>query len=190
MQYSIRHITHFTYGSPISQSIMEVRTCPRTDAQQQCYAFELNLTPHAQLFTYQDFMGNIVHHFNIPGRHTRLTLTAEALVDCAVSATLPERLNAGAWQQVDRQTASGEFWELLHDSPFARQTPLFAVFAQEVGLERADDPLGTLRRFSAERARPAQRPKVGEPRRRSTATSKISPARQRTSFPCAIGAFW
>ena len=40
---------------------------------------------------YQDHDGNIVHHFNIPGRHSRLDVTAEALVECARSRRLPER---------------------------------------------------------------------------------------------------
>jgi transglutaminase-like putative cysteine protease len=145
--YTIRHVTRFTYESPITESVMEARMQPRSDGPQRCVRFGLSTPPPARVRMYADPEGNIVHHFNIPGRHTRLTVTAEALVECAASAALPERLDADAWQLVDRQTASGEFWELLHDSPFARQTPLVAAFAQEVGLERGDDPLVTLRQM-------------------------------------------
>jgi transglutaminase-like putative cysteine protease len=145
--YTIRHVTRFTYESPITESVMEARMQPLSEGPQRCVRFGLSTTPAARVRMYADPEGNIVHHFNIPGRHTRLTVTAEALVECAASAALPERLAADAWQQVDRQTASGEFWELLHDSPFARQTPLVAAFAQEVGLERGDDPLATLRQM-------------------------------------------
>jgi hypothetical protein len=41
--------------------------------------------------------------------------------------------------------------------------------------------------FSAESTIPNQRPKVGEVRRKSTATSNISPAATLTSLPCARG---
>jgi transglutaminase-like putative cysteine protease len=147
VHYTIRHVTRFTYEAPITESVMEARMQPRSDGPQRCVRFGLSTTPQARVRMYADPEGNIVHHFNIPGPHTRLTVTAEALVECTASAALPERLDADAWQLVDRQTASGEFWEVLHDSPFARQTPLVAAFAQEVGLERADDPLATLRQM-------------------------------------------
>jgi transglutaminase-like putative cysteine protease len=147
MFYTIRHVTRFTYESSITESVMEARMQPLSEGPQRCIRFGLSTTPAARVRMYADPEGNIVHHFNIPGRHTRLTVTAEALVECAESAALPERLDAGAWQVVDRQNSSGEFWELLHDSPFARQTPLLAAFAQDAGLERGDDPLATLRRM-------------------------------------------
>lgn len=51
MQYSIRHVSHFLYEAPIAQSILEVRACPRTEAQQYCYSFLLDLSPHAQVFS-------------------------------------------------------------------------------------------------------------------------------------------
>lgn len=144
MHYTIRHVTRFTYELPITESVMEARMQPRSDGPQRCVRFGLSTTPQARVRMYADPEGNIVHHFNIPGRHTRLTVTAEALVECTAAAALPERLDADAWQLVDRQTASGECWELVRDSPFARQTPLLAVFAREVGLERGGDPLATL----------------------------------------------
>ena len=106
MQYSIRHVTQFSYATPISQSIMEVRTCPRTDAQQQCYAFELNLTPHAQLFSYQDFMGNIVHHFDIPSKHDELSLESFVPADglIIVPTKIIDQANVDAfWDELKKR---------------------------------------------------------------------------------------
>ena len=85
MQYTIRHVTQFTYETPISESVMEARMQPRSDGAQRCLHFGLSTTPASRVMMYQDHDGNIVHHFNIPGRHSRLTVTAEALVDCAPS---------------------------------------------------------------------------------------------------------
>ena len=89
MHYTIRHVTRFTYETPISESVMEVRMQPRTDAAQRCLHFGLSTQPASRVMMYQDHDGNIVHHFNIPERHSRLTVTAEALVECGPPAELP-----------------------------------------------------------------------------------------------------
>lgn len=149
MQYSIRHITHFTYGAPISQSIMEVRTCPRTDAQQQCYAFELNLTPHAQLFSYQDFMGNIVHHFDIPSKHDELSLESRALVEVRSPPPIPDSLPESAWAAVDEALLHGDCLEMTLPSAYARPTELLEKLRDEFDLVRRDDPLTLLRELNA-----------------------------------------
>ena len=149
MQYSIRHITHFSYGSPISQSIMEVRTCPRTDALQQCYAFELSLTPHAQLFSYQDFMGNIVHHFDIPSRHEELSLESRALVEVRQPPPLPASLPPSTWGEVDALLEQGDFLEMTLPSAYARPTEMLEPLLDEFGLTRRDDPLSLLRELNA-----------------------------------------
>ena len=52
---------------------MEARMQPRSDGQQRCLHFGLSTTPASRVMIYQDHDGNIVHHFNIPGRHARLT---------------------------------------------------------------------------------------------------------------------
>jgi transglutaminase-like putative cysteine protease len=99
---------------------------------------------------YQDYDANIVHHFNIPGQHSRLSVTAEALVDCAAPMDLPETAGAGAWQRLDTIAASGESWEVLNPSPFACWTPALNRLAAEMTLERGPDPLPALRRIMTE----------------------------------------
>ena len=160
MFYSIRHVTRFSYEVPITESVMETRMQPRSEAAQRCIRFGLSTTPASRVRMYSDSEGNIVHHFNIPGRHTRLTITAEALVECAAIPEPPPPAPE-AWQRLDRLTASGEFWELLHDGPVARTTPLVDALAREIGLERGDDPLAAVSRVMSEMyARFEYRPKT------------------------------
>jgi transglutaminase-like putative cysteine protease len=147
MRYSVRHVTRFTYDTPIAESVMEVRMQPLSDGLQRCLHFALTPAPTARVMTYQDHDGNGVHFFDIPGRHARLTLTAEALVECASAPALPDHLGPGAWDELDVLRGSGEFWEYVTPSLFTRSTPLVRDFAQELGLERDDDPLSTLRRM-------------------------------------------
>src|SRR5207253_1717425 len=106
-----------------SESIMEVRMQPRTDGAQHCLRFDLSTTPRVRPFTYRDALGNIVHHFDVPGRHSRLTIVAEALVAMSAREPLPDRLADGTWQALDRCAASDEHADALRGSGFARSTP-------------------------------------------------------------------
>ena len=93
---------------------MEARMQPRSDGTQRCLHFGLSTTPASRVMMYQDHDGNIVHHFNIPGRHSRLTLTAEALVECGPRRWCRIDLGRDCWDRLDALTASGEFWDLLN----------------------------------------------------------------------------
>ena len=150
MRYTIRHTTRFTYDTPISESVMEIRMQPRSDGLQRCLHFLLMTNPGTRIMLYQDHDGNTVHHFDIPPRHARLTVTADALVEADEPRPLPERLGADAWSRLDALAASGEHWEHLSPSLFARTGPALQEFAREIGLERGEDPLLTLRRLMAE----------------------------------------
>ena len=135
MRYSIRHITRFTYESPITESVMEARMQPRTDTLQRCLQFTLLTTPSARVMTYRDHDNNLVYHFNIPGRHSRLTVTAEALVECMKTRSLPHRLGPAAWSRLDSMAASGQWWEYLAPSTFVQQTEALVAFRAEIGLD-------------------------------------------------------
>ena len=150
MHYTVRHVTRFTYDAPITESVMEARMQPRSEGAQHCLHFGLSTTPASRVMMHQDHDGNIVHHFNIPARHSRLTVTAEALIECAPHAELPANLDETAWDRLDRLTASGEYWDFLNPSEFAQLTPLLGELALEIGLERGADPLGTVRRLTAD----------------------------------------
>ena len=150
MRYSVNHITRFSYESPISESIMEARMQPRSDGSQRCLRFALTTMPQGHVMSYQDHDGNTVHHFDIPGRHSRLTITAQTVVECAPVEPLPNQLGPAAWSELESRAASGDLWEFLSPSTFVAPTPLLDAFRDEMQLERGDDPLVTLRRLMEE----------------------------------------
>jgi transglutaminase-like putative cysteine protease len=78
--YSIKHLTSFRYTPAVGETLMEVRLQPRSDTQQRCIAFSLEVNPHTSVMTYRDFYGNAVHHFDIPGRHETINVTTESTV--------------------------------------------------------------------------------------------------------------
>jgi transglutaminase-like putative cysteine protease len=150
MRYTVRHVTRFTYDSPITESVMEVRMQPRSDAMQRCLHFALTTAPASRVMMYQDSDGNIVHHFNIPARHARMAVTAEALVECDDPAPLPDELGAAAWAGLDAIAGSAEAWDYLVPSVFTQPTPLLGAFIAEAGIARGSDPLVTLRHLMTE----------------------------------------
>ena len=149
MELRIRHITRFSYYAPVSESAMEMRLHPRTDARQRCLAFNLIVTPSASSDSYSDYLGNVIYSFDIPGRHTELTLTSHATVETSQPPPLPEMLPPDAWQALDDEIAEGDFWEALAPSTFARSTRLLQALADEWDIRRRDDPLHMMREINA-----------------------------------------
>jgi transglutaminase-like putative cysteine protease len=146
MFYSIHHLTKFRYSAPVSESLMELRMNPRSEGLQRCLNFQVTVTPRTRVQSYRDYMGNVVHHFNVPGVHRQLTIVAESMVDVAPREIPPMDLGEGAWSQLDAQLANGDFWEMLAPSQFAHWTPLIEELAREVQLPTAEgarlrDPL-------------------------------------------------
>jgi len=119
---------------------MEVRMQPRSEAQQRCLSFHLEVDPTAQILHYRDFLGNTVHHFDIAGSHNEVRLTAQAIVELQpVSA--PSESETGDWQDLDAIIAGGDHWEMLLPSRYARFTPELNKLAHDLRLERKGNPL-------------------------------------------------
>ena len=139
--YSIRHLTRFRYSQPITESIMETRVRPRSDANQHCLTFSLSVSPRCRVFSYRDHQGNNVQHFDIPGEHNQLVIVAESVVEQQVLPDVPSFLAPDAWQALDSMIATGDYWEMLLPSAFAVETPALTLLASQMGVSRRDDPL-------------------------------------------------
>jgi transglutaminase-like putative cysteine protease len=141
MFYTIRHVTKFRYSSPVTESQMEARVNPRSDGAQRCVNFQFTVSPRAHVSTYRDFLGNTVHYFDVPGRHTQLVIVSEALVDVQPPPELPAFLGDGSWAAMGEFTASNDAWEMMLPSRFAAPTALLLELAHAVALRSSGDPL-------------------------------------------------
>jgi transglutaminase-like putative cysteine protease len=148
--YSIRHLTKFHYKKPVSESVMELRMHPRSDANQRCLAFSLSVSPRCRVFPYRDHVGNNVHHFDIPREHSQLVIIAESVVEREPTVQVPHFLAPDAWEELDAIVAAGDFWEMLMPSDFAQPTPLLLELGRELDSRRRDDPLMVLHHINAE----------------------------------------
>jgi transglutaminase-like putative cysteine protease len=138
--YSVRHITTFDYEPAVRESVMEIRMQPRSEGRQRCLNFHLQVNPVANIMQYRDFMGNMVHHFDIAGSHTRVRVTAQGLVEVD-NTPLPDPAIAGDWAALDALTASEDYWEMILPSQFAQPTERLAQLAREINCERRATPL-------------------------------------------------
>jgi transglutaminase-like putative cysteine protease len=150
MYYSIRHLTKFLYKTPVSESIMETRMHPRSDAQQRCLTFHLSVSPRCRVFSHRDHLANHVHHFDIPGQHGQLVIVAESLVEMTEHAEVPQSLGPGSWEELDRLVHEGDFWEMLLPSQFAQFTPELEDLGKHLGVGRSGDPLSALQTLNSQ----------------------------------------
>jgi transglutaminase-like putative cysteine protease len=148
MFYSIRHITKFQYSGPVSESLMEVRLHPRTELNQRCLSFQLSVSPRARATSYRDYLGNTVHHFDVPGPHQQLVIVSESMVDLEPPVQLPFSLPNSAWSELDSMVANGDYWEMLMPSHFSKPTPALEELAGKLGVMRRDNPLRVLRELN------------------------------------------
>jgi transglutaminase-like putative cysteine protease len=148
MNFSIHHVTKFGYDAPITESVMELRMQPRSEGSQRLLKFDLSLRPSARLASYQDHLGNTVHHFDIPAQHRQLVITAKSLIEMQTLAPLPDALDASAWDELDLLVKDGDYWEMLVPSDFARPTSMLNELARELNIRRRDDPLTVLRELN------------------------------------------
>jgi transglutaminase-like putative cysteine protease len=143
MIYSVRHTTTFRYEPAVRESVMEVRLQPRSDGEQRCLNFTLDVDPPANIMQYRDFTGNTVHHFDIAGRHTQVKVTAQSAVEVH-SVPAPRPSDSGDWTDLDALVAANDHWEMLLPSRFAHSSDPLSQLAKELRCERRGNPLTLL----------------------------------------------
>jgi len=141
--YSVRHTTTFRYEPAVRESVMEVRLQPRSDGDQRCLNFVLNVDPAANVMQYRDFMGNVVHHFDIAGKHNVVKVTAQSAVEMQNVAE-PRAADCGDWADLDALVEGNDYWEMLLPSHFAQSSAALEQLAAELGCERRGNPLSML----------------------------------------------
>ncbi len=147
MAYSVKHITSFRHQPAVRESVMEVRMQPRTDFRQRCLSFSLDVKPRANMMLYRDFYGNAVHHFDIPGKHELIEISAHAIVDVLPAPDLNPAAT-GDWEDLDARVAETDYWEMLLPSHFATPTELLEKLADQLDLRRREKPFALLQELN------------------------------------------
>ena len=69
MLLQLTHTTDLTYSDLISESVMELRMCPRQEGDQHRLSFTLAIGPRTGVTPYFDWLGNSVHSFTVNKFH-------------------------------------------------------------------------------------------------------------------------
>jgi transglutaminase-like putative cysteine protease len=147
MFYAIRHFTRYRYSHFVWQSMMQVRVHPRSEGNQRCFVFQLSVNPRARIFGYTDSYGNLVHHFDLPSRHSELTIISDALVNIDAQPATPEVMGYEGWHELEELIEKKDYWDMLMPSHFVRSSPELEQLAMEIGAteRKGRSPLAFLR---------------------------------------------
>jgi transglutaminase-like putative cysteine protease len=123
--------------------MLEVRMHPRSEGHQRCFTFRLSVNPRARIFTFNDHLGNQVHHFDLPQHHRELTIVADALVNMEAVPEVPALLPYDSWDELNRMINTGDHWPMLLPSVYARPSPLLDTLVDELDAREPNgrDPL-------------------------------------------------
>jgi transglutaminase-like putative cysteine protease len=150
MFYAIRHFTRYRYTRPVWQSMLEVRMHPRSENNQRCFTFRLSVNPRARIFSFIDYLGNQVHHFDLPSPHREITIIADSLVNIDPPASVPDALPYDSWSDLRRMIDEDDHWQMLMPSYYARGCPELDGLARELRVQDPDgrDPLTLVRHIN------------------------------------------
>jgi len=151
MLFTIRHQTRYDYEPAFRESVMELWIQPQQSARQRVTKFAIELDPPAQLFSYTDFFGNAVYHFDVPQAHERLTIQSTASLESSPPAPVPEALGTQEWDLLRSDPVRDQNFDFLRPHGFTQPTPALAAFIAKHDLGPMDgaDPLTALRVLSS-----------------------------------------
>ncbi|HMK97866.1 MAG TPA: transglutaminase family protein [Acidimicrobiales bacterium] len=138
----IRHETEYRYDRPVVASYNEARVTPLNTGRQRVSRSEVFVEPAAELFSYYDYWGTLVHAFDVHDPHQRLVVTSVSTVataepDEAPEAGAPDEDGEGAeapqaeWADLDGDDFSNRYYEFLAPSRLV-STNEFSVLAADL----------------------------------------------------------
>jgi transglutaminase-like putative cysteine protease len=145
MHYDIIHRSSYFYSSPVRESVMELWLKPMSLPRQRVISFDIVTSPPARLFSYEDWLGNVVHHFDVPEPHEQLSIFSRAGVQTSEPALVPDRVEPGDWLRLESDETKARYWDFLQPSHFVKDTPQLTRFMDDYNLQRGPDPLLSLR---------------------------------------------
>jgi transglutaminase-like putative cysteine protease len=141
MLLQLTHTTDLSYSDLISESVMELRMCPRQEGDQHRLAFTLAIGPRTAVTPYFDWLGNTVHAFTVNKFHRQIRIVATSVVE-----TQRFRLDSrdlGDTYPLSSETSDPDSWDFLHFSgPVVDSSPLRKLAAEIA--PRPGEPLGEI----------------------------------------------
>jgi transglutaminase-like putative cysteine protease len=150
-RYSLVHRTEYTYDDEVGTSYGRAHLIPRHGGGQQRLSSQVVVDPAPdELREHTDFFGNRSVYFAVTTTHTRLSVTADSVVEVNRPAVDLTALGALGWEEVrDRLANRADLTpDLLEARPFLLPSPMIArseeVAAYAAGIVRPGLSLGEI----------------------------------------------
>ncbi|TGJ98192.1 transglutaminase family protein [Leptospira langatensis] len=135
-EYSIRHLTHYTYEKEVSHCLNLAHLCPTSNDRQICRELRIVILPKPKVTEFRtDYFGNTVYSFAVESPHKILSVTAEAKV--FTSDPIKKDVAPLSFKEVLEKMRSStdkdtlEALEFVGDSPFIARSNLYKNFLEK-----------------------------------------------------------
>ncbi len=128
---SVRHRTVFEYGGMVTNSVNTIRLEPRYCPSQKNLGCFVKVLPATRLRRFEDFYGNITHHFEIPAPHSRLEIESTIKVR-TFPLNLSEKAIHGDPEMLKETELYESTWQYLQESRRVSSRP--EIWRQAVDL--------------------------------------------------------
>jgi transglutaminase-like putative cysteine protease len=139
MLLKVTHTTDLSYTDLISESVMELRMCPRQEGDQHRLSFALAIGPRTSVTSYFDWLGNTVHAFTVNKFHRQIRIIATSVIETQRFRLDPADLTD--LYTPDAKSYDYDAWDFLHFSGPIIDSPALRKLADEIA-PRAGEPLG------------------------------------------------
>lgn len=113
--YYVKHITHYSYSSPVIDTTNQIMLYPITDQYQQLKNQEITITGNPLIETFTDYFFNKVGIFSLIEPHSELIITSELEI---VTMPAPQMADNEApkyqWQQLKHLCRQFPYIDFLH----------------------------------------------------------------------------
>lgn len=135
--FFIKHITKYSYSSPVIDGANLIRLHPINDEYQKVISHFISVTNNPFVETYDDFYNNRIGTFLITEPHTELSITSEVEVITS-SKLFPEDTidTLTQWNELKLRKYDADVIDFLKPTPFIGSNDVLEIIASNKLLEK------------------------------------------------------
>jgi transglutaminase-like putative cysteine protease len=138
--YKIKHLTRYTYASPVIDCTNQIMLYPIIDDRLEVKKHEIKISNNPEIEVFVDYFGNRVGAFSVIKPHTELLIESNAEVTTKqVLVPMDEMSAEDQWRHLDEIKYGIEFFDFLKEASFSSATDTKKALSEVVNF--ADKPL-------------------------------------------------
>lgn len=138
--YKIRHITRYTYASPVIDCTNQIMLYPVIDDRLEVKKHEIKISHNPEIEVFSDYFGNKVGAFSVINPHTELLIESTAEVFTKPVLVPMDELSAEEqWKHLDEIKYNIEFFDFLKEASFPSEAEAKKTLSGVI--DPADKPL-------------------------------------------------